>query len=94
MRNYDEELAKRVDFIKGLLKESGAKGIVFGNSGGKDSALVGALCKLACDDTVGVVMPCSSRRNYDEDARDAMAKIERLHRISEHKRVGIKRFAE
>ena len=70
MRDYKEEFEKRVSFIKELVAESGAKGIVFGNSGGKDSALVGALCKAACDDTVGIIMPCSSRRNYEEDARD------------------------
>lgn len=30
------------------MKKSGAAGIVYGNSGGKDSALVGILCKTAC----------------------------------------------
>ena len=45
MRDYKIELEKRVAYIRNLLKESGAKGIVFGNSGGKDSALVGILCK-------------------------------------------------
>lgn len=73
MRNYSEEFEKRVAFIKKVVKDSGAKGIVFGNSGGKDSALVGILCKAACDDTVGVIMPCSSKRNYDEDAKDGIA---------------------
>ena len=36
MRDYKEEFEKRVAFIKSVLKKSGAKGIVFGNSGGKD----------------------------------------------------------
>ncbi len=70
MRDYKEEFEKRVAFIKNLVVESGVKGIVFGNSGGKDSALVGILCKAACDNTVGVIMPCSSKRNYEEDADD------------------------
>ena len=70
MRDYKAEFESRVSFIKGILEESGAKGIVYGNSGGKDSALVGILCKAACSDTVGIVMPCSSRRNYDIDAID------------------------
>ena len=43
---------------------------VFGNSGGKDSALVGILCKAACDNTVGIIMPCSSARNFGSDAED------------------------
>ena len=47
MRDYKAELENRVAFIKGVLRESGARGIVFGNSGGKDSALVGILCRKA-----------------------------------------------
>ena len=71
MRDYKVEFEKRVEFIKSVLAESGAKGIVYGNSGGKDSALVGILCKAACDNTVGIILPCTSKRNYDEDAADA-----------------------
>ena len=71
MRDYKVEFEKRVAFIKSVLCESGAKGIVYGNSGGKDSALVGILCKAACDNTVGIILPCTSRRNYDEDTADA-----------------------
>jgi len=72
MRDYKAEASKRVEFIRGLLKDAGARGIVFGNSGGKDSALVGILCKLACEDTVGLIMPCGSSRNYSEDTDDAL----------------------
>ena len=73
MRDYREEFEKRVDYIRKKLAEAHADGIVFGNSGGKDSALVGILCKAACDNTVGVIMPCSSKRNYGEDAEDGRA---------------------
>ena len=38
MRDYKVEFEKRVNFIKSVLAESGAKGVVYGNSGGKDSA--------------------------------------------------------
>lgn len=72
MRDYKSELEKRIVFIRGLLQESHAKGIIFGNSGGKDSALVGILCKLACENTVGVIMPCQSKRNYGEDRDDGL----------------------
>ena len=68
MRDYKIEFEKRVEFIKSVLAESGAKGIVYGNSGGKDSALVGILCKAACDNTIGIIMPCTSKHNYDEDS--------------------------
>ena len=70
MRDYKEELENRIDFIRTAVANAGAKGIVFGNSGGKDSALVGILCKLACENTVGVMMPCESKRNYGEDMDD------------------------
>jgi len=71
MRDYKAEFESRVEFIKSVLVDSGAKGVVYGNSGGKDSALVGILCKAACENTVGIIMPCSTKRNYDEDAMDA-----------------------
>ena len=73
LRDYKLEMEKRVDFIRGVVNNSGARGIIYGNSGGKDSALVGILCKAACDDTVGLIMPCGSKRNYGEDFSDAMA---------------------
>ena len=73
MRDYQAEFDARVAYIRNKLSEAHADGIVFGNSGGKDSALVGILCKAACDNTVGVIMPCSSRRNYGEDAEDGRA---------------------
>ena len=73
MRNYADEFEKRVAFIKSVLAESGCKGIVFGNSGGKDCALVGILCKAACENTVSVMMPCGSSVNFGSDMDDATA---------------------
>ena len=55
MRDYQAEFDARVAYIRSKLSEAHADGIVFGNSGGKDSALVGILCKAACDNTVGVI---------------------------------------
>ena len=73
MRDYAQEMEKRVAYIRAKLSEAHADGIVFGNSGGKDSALVGILCKAACDNTVGVIMPCASRQNYGQDRDDGNA---------------------
>ncbi|MDR0315236.1 MAG: NAD(+) synthase [Oscillospiraceae bacterium] len=73
MRNYEHEIKSRVAFIKDSVRSAGASGIVYGNSGGKDSALVGILCKMACADTVGLIMPCGSKRNYEMDKIDAEA---------------------
>lgn len=72
MRNYAEETEKRVQFIRQALSEAHADGILFGNSGGKDSALVGILCKMACENTEGIIMPCSSKRNFTIDKDDGM----------------------
>ena len=79
MRDYQKEFYDRVTFIRLLLARSGMSGIVYGNSGGKDSALVGILCKAACENTVGVIMPCGSKRNYETDAEDAKTVAEQYH---------------
>ena len=73
MRDYQAEFENRVAYIRAKLQEAHADGIVFGNSGGKDSALVGILCKAACDNTLGVIMPCASTQNYGQDKDDGNA---------------------
>ena len=78
MRDYSKEFESRVAFIRARLESSGIKGIVYGNSGGKDSALVGILCKAACDDTVGIIMPCASSRNYSIDRDDGLEVAEKF----------------
>ena len=77
MRDYSDEFVRRTDYIRSVLFKSGASGIVYGNSGGKDSALTGILCKSACDNTLGLIMPCGSGRNYTVDAEDALAVADR-----------------
>lgn len=79
MRNYAEETEKRIQFIKNALQEAHADGILFGNSGGKDSALVGILCKMACENTEGIIMPCSSKRNFTIDKDDGMEVAEQFN---------------
>jgi len=71
LRDYKIEFENRVAFIKETLSSASAAGIVFGNSGGKDAALVGILCKAACNNTVGVITPCESKRNFGEDKEHA-----------------------
>ena len=78
MRDYKTEFEGRVAYIKDLVKSSGVKGIVYGNSGGKDCALVSILCKAACENTLGLIMPCSSKRNYEQDLMDAKAVAEKF----------------
>lgn len=74
MRDYKEELIKRCEYIRKTVEGAGAKGVVFGNSGGKDCALVGILSRMALPSdyrVIGVILPCEAKRNFDLDARDA-----------------------
>lgn len=77
-RDWKAEYEGRVAWIRSMVESAGVSGIIFGNSGGKDSALVGILCKAACDDTIGIIMPCASKRNYGEDADDGRALAEQF----------------
>lgn len=79
MRDYAKETEARVAFLRKALDDAHAKGIVYGNSGGKDSALVGILCKKACDNVLGVIMPCQSSRNFGEDMDDGKKLAEQFH---------------
>lgn len=45
----DFEIERRVNFIKGKLKESGCKALVLGISGGVDSTTCGRLAQLAVE---------------------------------------------
>ncbi|MCL2376366.1 MAG: NAD(+) synthase [Defluviitaleaceae bacterium] len=72
LRDYKRETEDRVAWIKQVLAKAGCGAIVFGSSGGKDSVLVGILCKMACDNTLGIIMPCESARNFEEDTEDAL----------------------
>ena len=73
MRDYNLESQNRVGFIRNVIASAGAGGIVYGNSGGKDCTLVGILCNMACENTVGLIMPCGSNQNYETDKTDAEA---------------------
>ncbi len=70
-RNFEQETRERVEFLKNKMAEAHACGLIFGNSGGKDSALVGILCKMATENVLAVAMPCHSKRNFGEDIDDA-----------------------
>lgn len=79
MRDWAKEKEARVSWIKNIVASCGAKGVVFGNSGGKDCALTGILCKAAClEKTIGVIMPCESRQNYTTDSEDAKRLAEKF----------------
>ncbi|HHV65613.1 MAG TPA: NAD(+) synthase [Peptococcaceae bacterium] len=58
-----------VEWLREKNAQAGTKGLVFGISGGVDSAVVAGLCKKACpDNSLGVIMPCHSNPADREDA--------------------------
>ena len=78
MRDYNKALSERVAWIQQILADSGAKGVIFGNSGGKDSALAGILCRKATANVLGVAMPCGSKQNYESDTDHAQLLAEQF----------------
>ena len=67
----ENEINFIIEWIRNYVKNSGAKGVVIGNSGGKDSATVIDLCvkALGKDNVLAVAMPCSSIQKDLEDAK-------------------------
>ncbi len=60
---------KIVSWLTEEVKKAGAKGAVFGLSGGIDSACVGVLCQKAFkDNCLGLIMPCESHSDDEEMA--------------------------
>jgi NAD+ synthase len=58
-----------VEWLRGRLNESGARGFVFGLSGGLDSAVVARLCQAAAPaSVVGVLMPLHGDPRDEADA--------------------------
>lgn len=67
---YDEA-EKAINWIKEYVRKNNCKGVVIGNSGGKDSATVIAMATKAIgkDNVLTVAMPCHSNSNDLEDAK-------------------------
>jgi len=58
-----------VTWLRDNVYKAGARGAVFGLSGGIDSAVVGVLCKKAFgENCLGIIMPCYSNPKDEEDA--------------------------
>ncbi len=67
----EKEAENAIKWIREYVEKVGAKGIVVGNSGGKDSATVLAMAEKAIgkENVVAVSMPCHSNSNDFEDAK-------------------------
>ena len=57
----NKRLEHRLNWIRERVKAAGCTGVVVGESGGKDSATVTALCvrALGKENVVGITMPCN-----------------------------------
>lgn len=66
-----KEMENSITWIKQYVENSRAKGIVIGNSGGKDSATVLAMAVEAIgkENVLAVSMPCNSQNTDFEDAK-------------------------
>lgn len=72
-----EVVDKLVKWLQDSVKEAGCKGIVYGLSGGVDSAVVAGLSKIAFgDESLAIMMPINS---CEEDEKDAKLVIEKFN---------------
>ena len=80
-----EEVSKRlVEWIRDKVDLAGAKGVIFGLSGGVDSAVVCLLCKQAFpNNTLALVMPCQSRKEDIKDAISFAEKFDTMYQVIE-----------
>lgn len=71
IKNLEEEVKKITNWISNYVDNSKVKGVVVGNSGGKDSATVIALAvnALGNSNVLTIAMPCSSIPTDLEDAK-------------------------
>lgn len=78
IKNIEKEVKQIVNWIKEYVETSHSKGVVVGNSGGKDSATVIALATKALgkERVVTIAMPCNSINADFEDAKLVADKFE------------------
>lgn len=78
IKNIEKEVEKVTKWIKQYVEDSNAKGVVIGNSGGKDSATVIALATKALgkENILTIAMPCNSIKTDLEDAQLVADKFE------------------
>ena len=76
--DFEEETERILEFIRRVVENSGASGVVLGLSGGVDSSLTAALCvkALGREKVLGVLMPTNFTPR--EDVEDALELAETL----------------
>jgi len=82
LRNPEKVAAYISGWMKEMSLSAGAKGGVFGVSGGVDSSLLVGLAKQAWEaDCLGLVLPCHSQAVDIEDAVDVLTHFNCEHRV-------------
>lgn len=78
IKNIEKEVQEITKWIKEYVEKSYSKGVVVGNSGGKDSAVVIALATKALgkENVLTIAMPCNSIKADIEDAKLVSDKFE------------------
>lgn len=81
--NVEQEVRKRVDFLKSYVKDSGTSGLLIAISGGLDSAVAAGLCKRATDElteelgrefkTLGLFQPYGEQSDIEHSYETAKA---------------------
>lgn len=86
---------KVVNWIRKYVEAAGAKGCVFGLSGGIDSAVVGVLCKKAFPKNVlGLHMPCYSSEDDLKHAQELADKFDIPTKLIDLKEVNNQLFVQ
>lgn len=71
-----EIINKIVQWLRTSVEEANCKGVVYGLSGGVDSAVVAGICKLAFgDEHLAIMMPINSNVNDEYDAKLVIEKF-------------------
>lgn len=69
-----QKVEKIIKWIKTRVRAAGKKGVIFGLSGGIDSAVVAICCKAAFpDNSMALILPCESK---ERDLYDAMTIVQ------------------
>lgn len=80
-KNYADIAENTKSFIMEKLRDSNAKGVVLGLSGGLDSSVVAFVCKEALDDKypmIAVMMPDNTIPSNAVEMQDAMSVVDQL----------------
>lgn len=73
----EADIGKMEAFVRGVVADAGAKGVVIGLSGGLDSAIVTKICAdaIGAEKVLNIFMPCGTTPGGDYDATEALSDL-------------------